>query len=76
MKEPMTQRHYDLLTAAGLLDPLPGRRRNDCSYCLVTLARTTGVATYDKDRDCMCIISVVQRSEEKHKFVYTQYERM
>lgn len=77
MKELMTQRYYDLLTAAGLLEPAPGRKRNDCSYCLVTLPnRSKGVVTYDKLKNCMCIVTALQKSSEKYNFVYTQYERI
>ena len=75
MKEPMTQKFYDLLVSAGLIEPHPHRKFNYRDYCLCTLKKT-GVATWDADKNCLCIIYPALPKEDRYNFVYTQYERI
>lgn len=77
MKQPMTQRYYNLLTSAGMLEPCPKLKRQMCDYCLCTTPNgVVGVATWDKDKNCVCIVSAIHNAQEKYKFVYTHYERI
>ena len=76
MKEPMTPYFYDLLVSAGMIEQHPRRKFNYRDYCLCTMGKVTGIATWDDKRDCLRIISPVAIKEDRYNFVYTQYERI